>query len=208
MYVFYFLIFLIMEKLDDRIEKLREYFYKNQKIPSLREGVEILWYKSFASVQVFYNKLIKMWMLSKNDKNYSTTDKLVWLVLYESVAASFDVPAKDEVKFQINFANQVIPRPMHTDLVKIEWESMVWAWIHSGDVAIVDRFLKPKIGNIVTAVVDSQSPTIKYYMKDENQKVFLQSDWEVVEKIYPKESLKILGVVTWIYKPIHSSINL
>lgn len=197
-----------MEKLDDRIEKLREHFYKNQKIPSLREWVEILWYKSFASVQVFYNKLIKMWMLSKNDKNYSATDKLVWLVLYESVAASFDVPAKDEVKFQINFANQVIPRPMHTDLVKIEWESMIWAWIHSGDVAIVDRFLKPKIGNIVTAVVDSQSPTIKYYMKDEKQKVFLQSDWEVVEKIYPKESLKILGVVTWIYKPIHSSINL
>jgi SOS-response transcriptional repressor LexA len=71
--------------------------------------------------------------------------------------------------------------------------------ISDGDLALVDRSLKPKLGDIVVANVDG-GYTIKYYDMDKDGKIFLNPANSNYKPIYPNEELQIYGVVTGIVR--------
>lgn len=197
-----------MEKYVSRIATLKGYYYKHGILPSLSQAATLLQYKSKSSAQRFYDALLRDQLITKEWTNFEPTLLLVWTNLYESIPASFDAPAKDEVRHQISFMSQIVPKPLSTNMVRIEWESMTGAGIYPGDIAIVDHSLFPKDGDIVIGRVDAQRPTIKYYYQDKTGKYYLESCGKDVEQYYPQDTLEVIGVVIWIYKPTHSSIKL
>lgn len=65
--------------------------------------------------------------------------------------------------------------------------------IYEGDVVVVDKKRKPKMGDIVVAYIDNGF-TLKYLQR-ENGKICLVPANSKYAKIYPKDNLTVEGVV-------------
>ncbi|HPO06122.1 MAG TPA: S24 family peptidase, partial [Candidatus Gracilibacteria bacterium] len=81
-----------------------------------------------------------------------------------------------------------------TYLLKVIGDSMCEAGVLEGDTVILDRSLIPKPGDMVVAESDG-GWTIKY-LRQKTGKYYLEAANSNYPDLYPKEELKIAGVVT------------
>lgn len=177
--------------------RFQQYFFKYRTIPSTSAcgeiiGIESIW------VDNFYTKLVDMWYLSKQESEYTPTNKLWSIPLYESIQAGFPSPATDELKQELRLEEYLIENPTNTIFVKVKGDSMIDACIAEGDAVIVEKGKKSKEGDVVIAVVDNEY-TLKYLMK-ENGKYCLEPANKNYDTIYPDDSLEIFGVVVWVFR--------
>ena len=73
-----------------------------------------------------------------------------------SVCAGFPSPANDYLEGEIDLNRYLINNPLATFIVKSQGNCMLQAGIHSGDLLIVDRGIKPKNHSIVIASIDDE----------------------------------------------------
>ena len=73
-----------------------------------------------------------------------------------SLCAGFPSPADDFVENALELPRWLVPNPPATFLWRISGESMRDAGIFDGDLACVDRSLKPVHGSVVVAAVDGE----------------------------------------------------
>ena len=118
-----------------------------------------------------------------------------------SVCAGFPSPANDYLEGEIDLNRYLIKNSLATFIVKSQGNCMLQAGIHSGDLLIVDRSIKPKNNSIVIASIDGDL-TVKR-INTSNNKIFLCSDSKNYEnlKINNESDIFIWGVVT---KVIHN----
>lgn len=103
--------------------------------------------------------------------------------------------AKEAIKNPLDLNTYLIPHPSTTFLVKVKWESMIWACIADGDIVMVDKSIKHKSWDIVIAHIDQQS-ALRYYMIDENHTPFLQAANSDYKNMYAENELTIFWVVS------------
>ncbi len=72
------------------------------------------------------------------------------------VAAGFPSPADDYIEGKLDLNQHLVKHPAATFFVRVEGDSMIGAGIHSGDILVVDRSLKPCHGKIVIAVLNGE----------------------------------------------------
>ena len=179
---------------DDHLNKFRKYYFKTRKVPSLQKWGEIIWLSSKASVHNFYQNLVKSDFLSKQDNEYFPTKKLMSIPLFESIHAGFPSPATDDLKSEMCIEEYMIDNPNSTIMLKVKGDSMIDAGIKDGDIIVVDKSRKHRMGDIVVAIIDGEY-TVKYLQKDKDGAYFL-SPWNPkYEDIYPKDDLEVFGVV-------------
>ena len=118
-----------------------------------------------------------------------------------SVCAGFPSPANDYLEGEIDLNKYLIKNPLATFIVKAQGNCMLQAGIHSGDLLIVDRSIKPKNNSIVIASIDGDL-TVKR-IKVSGKNFFLNSDNKDYGnvKINNESDIFIWGVVT---KVIHN----
>ena len=75
-------------------------------------------------------------------------------VMGPSLCAGFPSPADDFVENALELPRWLVPNPPATFLWRIAGDSMRDAGIFDGDLACVDRSLKPGHGSVVVAAVD------------------------------------------------------
>ena len=73
-----------------------------------------------------------------------------------SLCAGFPSPADDFVENALELPRWLVPNPPATFLWRISGDSMRDAGIFDGDLACVDRSLKPAPGSVVVAAVDGE----------------------------------------------------
>ena len=73
-----------------------------------------------------------------------------------SLCAGFPSPADDFVENALELPRWLVPNPPATFLWRIAGDSMRDAGIFDGDLACVDRSLKPGHGSVVVAAVDGE----------------------------------------------------
>ena len=124
----------------------------------------------------------------------------VKLYLY-SVCAGFPSPANDYLEGEIDLNRYLINNPLATFIVKSQGNCMLQAGIHSGDLLIVDRSIKPKNNSIIIASIDGEL-TVKR-IKISGKKFLLSSDNKDYRnlKINNESDIFIWGTVT---KVIHN----
>lgn len=83
-----------------------------------------------------------------------TTKRLKLPLFISPVPAGFPSPAEEYSDTKLDLNRHLISNPNSTFFVAVIGDSMVGADINSGDIAIVDRSLEPKSGNIILAVID------------------------------------------------------
>ena len=124
------------------------------------------------------------------------------VMLYlNSVCAGFPSPASDYLEGEIDLNRYLIKNPLATFIVKSQGNCMLQAGIHSGDLLIVDRSIKPKNNSIIIASIDGDL-TVKR-IKISGKKFLLSSDNKDYGnvKINNESDIFIWGIVT---KVIHN----
>ena len=124
------------------------------------------------------------------------------IALYlNTVCAGFPSPASDYLEGEIDLNRYLIKNSLATFIVKSQGNCMLQAGIHSGDLLIVDKSIKPKNHSIVIASIDGDL-TVKR-IKVSGKKFLLSSDNKDYRnvKINNESDIFIWGIVT---KVIHN----
>jgi DNA polymerase V len=77
-------------------------------------------------------------------------------ILRRPVPAGFPSPADDFIEEEIDLQRLLIANRPATFLVRVSGDSMVGARLFDGDLAVVDRSLVPRAGDIVVVDVDGE----------------------------------------------------
>jgi DNA polymerase V len=77
-------------------------------------------------------------------------------ILARAVRAGFPSPADDFIEDEIDLQRLLIANRPATFLVRVAGDSMVLAKLFDGDIAVVDRSLKPRNGDVVIVDVDGE----------------------------------------------------
>ena len=93
----------------------------------------------------------------------------------EYISAGFPSPAENYIEMGIDLNEYLISHPASTFFLRVSGNSMVNAGIQNDDLLIVDRYINPKINDIVVAILDGTF-TLKrlskinniLYLKSEN----------------------------------------
>lgn len=112
-----------------------------------------------------------------------------------SVPAGFPSPAEDYMVERLDIMQLLVQHPQATFFWRVRGDSMVDAGIDDGSIIVVDRALRPKHGNIVLAIVDSEC-TVKY-LYQRGRSVKLRAANPTYPDIIPKDAqtLVVWGVV-------------
>ena len=124
------------------------------------------------------------------------------IALYlNSVCAGFPSPANDYLEGEIDLNEYLIKNPLATFIVKSQGNCMLQAGIHSGDLLIVDRSIKPKNNSVVIVSIDGE--LIVKRIKISGKRILLSSDNKDYGnvKINNESDIFIWGIVT---KVIHN----
>jgi DNA polymerase V len=114
------------------------------------------------------------------------------------ISAGFPSPADDFIDKRLDFNEYLITHPSATFCVQVEGSSMVDAYIHPGDILIVDKALDPVSENIVIAAIDGEFVVKRFQRKGE--RVYLMSENPKFAPIEIRENMtvEIWGVVTYV----------
>ena len=181
--------------LNDKVARLRQFIHEAKRLPTYREMLPLLGYRSKNAVHGFTNKLTEHGYLRRDsDGNFSPTTMLTGSTrILGSVQAGFPSPAEEELADLMSLDEYLVRRPENTFMLTVSGDSMIDAGIHAGDLVIVERGANPRSGQIVVAQVDGEW-TLKYYVKD-RAGVRLEPANSKYKFIRPQRSLVIGGVV-------------
>jgi DNA polymerase V len=115
-------------------------------------------------------------------------------------ATGFGAAADDYMERGIDLNEQLVKNKPATFFMKVSSNSMVNAGISVGDIAIVDKSVRPVSGKIVIAVVDGEM-LIRRYERISNN-IILTADAPGISKIDVSRvhDFKVWGVVMWVMK--------
>jgi repressor LexA len=175
--------------------KLRNFYFKQKRLPSYAELQKLLGYQSKGGISVLIPHLIQRGIVRQDSRGRLLPTPLLegGIKVLGTVQAGFPSPAEEELADTMSLDEFLIRKPQATYLVKVTGDSMVEAGILAGDLVLVERGRDPKPGDIVIAQVDGQW-TMKFYEK-RNGKIILRAANKKYPVIEPQSELVIGGVV-------------
>lgn len=178
------------------IEQSLVSFYRNQKrMPTYSEMMDLFEVRSKSVVSYWIEKLIEKGILEKDGQGYLKLSGISFgIPLVGSVAAGLPASAEEQSREVVSMDQYLIARPDASFLLRVTGDSMIGAGIMDGDLVIVERGRLPKNGDIVLAEVDGEW-TMKYFRR-KGGNVILEAANPAYPVIYPKDELKIGGVIT------------
>lgn len=180
--------------LRERLDRLLNFYWKNQRMPSYSELAGLYGFRSKNSAYKFIERLETLGIIKKDPKGRLIPKALAHPVkVLGAVEAGFPSPAEEELIDTLSLDRWLIDNPSSTFMLRVIGDSMSEAGILPGDMVIVDRSLNPKNGDIVIAEVDGQW-TMKYFKKEKNEILLIPAN-QKYRPIKPKRELKIGGVV-------------
>lgn len=165
--------------------------------PTVREICSALNIKSTSTVHKYINLLVEEGYIEKMD-NHNRAIRLkgaesgVSVPVVGNVAAGIPITAIENITDYISFtSDQTYSNPLFA--LKVKGESMINVGIYDGDLIVVEQMNYAENGDIVVALVDGESATVKTFYK-ENGHFRLQPENDSMEPIIA-DDVEILGKV-------------
>jgi len=179
---------------NPHLEKIIDFYHSHKRMPSYREIMNLIGFKSKNAAFKLVSKLIDYGYLQKDKTGRLIPGKAFREIsLLGVVEAGFPSPAEEETSDTLSLDDWLIKNKEATYILKVQGDSMKDAGIMEGDMVLVERTADAKDGQIVIALVDNEW-TLKYLRK-KRDKVYLEPANKKYKPIFPKESLKIEAVV-------------
>lgn len=126
-------------------------------------------------------------------------------IMQDRVPAGFPSPAADGTEDAIDLNRHLIARPAATFIVRISGDSMTGAGILGGDLAVVDRSLSPRNGDIVVAAVNGAF-TLKRFLKSGGMITLAAENPAYPPLRFSEETeMSVWGVVTAIIRQLRKA---
>ena len=130
-------------------------------------------------------------------------EKKLQLSLAPSIMAGFPSPADDYQNDSLDFNRDLIRHPEATFYGKVEGDSMIEVGICNGDIAVIDRSLEPRHGDVVVGYINREF-TIKYLdlTHKEDGYIELRPANKLFKpiRINENDEFEVWGVVVWTIK--------
>lgn len=185
-----------------RLEKIRQFYNKYQRLPSYTEIMALFKWKSKNAAYRLMQKLLQQQLVRQTaNGTFSATTQFTGTKILGTIAAGFPSPAEEELADAINLDQYLISHPSSSFLVRVSGDSMIEAGIQPNDLVIVERQRSPRSGDIVIAYVDD-AWTMKQFTTQGKKVVLLPAN-KKYKPIYPINELKIEGVVVGVVRKYH-----
>ena len=127
----------------------------------------------------------------------------VMLPVLGAIACGMPIFAEENVEQYIRLPSSWLGRGEHF-LLRTEGDSMIGIGISDGDLVIVRKQDHAEEGQVIVALIDNESATLKrYYRDDEKRMIRLHPENESMDDIYVEETkLRIQGVAIKLLKDI------
>ena len=182
------------DKIENKLEKIRKFYLKNNRMPSYSEVASLFGFRSKNAAYKLIGRLKELGLVYSDATGRLLPGALKNSIkLLGSVTAGFPSPAEEELLDTMSLDEYLINNPNSTYLLKVEGDSMLDAGIQPGDLVLVDKNVTPKSGDIVIAQIDNEW-TLKYFEK-KGRAVYLRAANKKYPLIKPREELIIGGVV-------------
>lgn len=186
---------MVFEFIKDRIEEGYP--------PTVREICAEFGFKSTSTAHRYINNLTAKGLLEKgNNQNRAirlTGGNGMKIPLVGTVTAGIPITAIEEITDYISFQ----PARHYSNslfALKVRGESMINAAILDGDVVVIEQTPYAENGDIVCALVDNESATIKTFYKEDGH-YRLQPENDIMDPIIVDEVSilgKVVGVVRYL----------
>lgn len=178
------------------LERLRDYYAENKRIPSYARLAQLLGFASKTAAMKFLGRLAEQGFVER------TADDGAWIPcrrFFERLLATQTVPAGHPIGMQgvssetLLIDDYLIRQPSRTVLVPVRGDSMSDAGIHDGDVAVIEHGRPAREGDFVIAIVDNEF-TLKE-LRLERGIPCLHPHNKAYPVIRPRGTLEIYGVM-------------
>ncbi len=199
------------------LEFIKEQLLAKGYPPSVREICQAVGLKSTSTVHSHLNKLEKLGYIRRDptkpraieildggnvfaNNNNTVMQEMINLPLVGQVTAGEPILAQQNIQEYIPLPAQLI-KGTDTFLLKVKGESMINAGILDNDYVVVDKGATASNSQIVVALVNKESATVKRFFKEEDH-IRLQPENDTMEPIIvPQDSpFSIVGRVIGLYR--------
>jgi SOS regulatory protein LexA len=175
-------------------KQIQNFYKTNRRMPSYREMMELLGFKSKNAVFRLVKKLVEDNIVEQDDAGRLVPKNIFGeLRVLGTVEAGFPSPAEEELSDTMSLDEYLIKNKDATFMLKVHGDSMIDAGIMEGDMVLVERGAQFTDGDIVIAEVD-HGWTMKFLHK-KGRKVCLVPGNKKYKPIYPQEELNVAAVV-------------
>jgi SOS regulatory protein LexA len=185
--------------LDERLNQVKGFYKKFRRLPSYAEMLSLF---DLASKNAIY-KIVQPWLengfLEKANRKLAPTKKFFQLPLLGLVNAGFPQAADQVVDF-MSLNDFLVDKPQETFLLKVTGDSLKDIGIFEDDLVVIEKKQNALPREIVLAFLDNEW-TLKIFQK-KGRKVFLQAANKKYPSFYPKQDLRIFGVVKGVVRRI------
>jgi repressor LexA len=198
----------LSEKQQAVLSFIEAFQIDNGYSPTIREIKEFLEVQSDNSVLKHLQALEKKGFIEKDPtargikllhsvkEQYERMD--FKLPLIGAIPAGTATLCEENIEAWISVAENLVPYPEESYLLKVQGESMINAGIQDGDTVIVHARQYPRNNDIVVALVDGMN-TLKRYVYN-GERAYLKAENPDYTDIYPANELSIQGVVTGVFR--------
>ncbi|NOQ92325.1 MAG: repressor LexA [Flavobacteriaceae bacterium] len=156
------------------LKELRKYIHDFGKMPSVRELMRRLDYKSPRSVSIILNDLEEKDILNKKQDgsyqlsefelpdDYGTREQTIKIPLLGSVACGLPIFAEENIEANIPVSIKILKKGYKYFLLRAKGDSMDDAGINNGDLVLIKQQQHAENGDQVVALIDDEA-TIKEY---------------------------------------------
>ena len=187
------------------IRQIRNSLMHVGRIPSLRELMSSLGYRSPRSASLIVNKLIKKGVLRrKNDGNLqfvkslgddTTRAQTVDVPLVGMVSCGAPMLAEENIQARIPVSIKLAKPPHHYFLLKAKGDSMNQKGIDNGDLVLVRQGTTAKDGDTVVALIDDEATIKEFRIGSETYVLKPRSRNKQHQPIVLTKDFQIQGVV-------------
>jgi len=177
----------------DYLQKLQDYYARNQVLPSYAAIGRLIGLKSTSSVSAFLGRLKAEGYVETTARRLRPSSRFFERPLMQSkVSAGLPSRAYDGPPEGLAIDAHLIRNPSRTFLLTVKGDSMVNAGLLPGDTVIVEKTASARDGAIVVALVDD-AYTIKRLQREKGRYV-LKPENEAYPVLRPP-AIEIVGVV-------------
>lgn len=188
---------------DDYLDRLRDYYAENRRIPSMQRIAELMQFASKTASRKLLERLAAAGFVQR------APDEDAWIPagrFFERPLAGGTVHAGYPELIEGVGADSfliddyLVRNPSRTVMIPVRGDSMVGAGIHDGDIVAVERTTEARAGDFVIAVVDNEF-TLKELAVEEGRSV-LKPHNDAYPVIRPAGRLEIFGVMVGLVRRV------
>jgi len=186
---------------------MRDFLMKNGKMPSVRELMKEMDYKSPRSAAVILQNLIDKNILSKKedgsiqfieyefDKNKTTSEQTVKIPLLGSIACGLPILAEENIEAMIAVSTKLAKPTDKYFLLQAKGDSMNEKGINDGDLVLVKQQNSADNGDIVVALIDDEATIKELRVNNDNVILLPRSSNKVHTPIILSRNFIVQGIV-------------